>query len=195
MKLFLDQDKISQLLNLAKEQPCDLALFQLALSTGLRISDVLALKICDLQGPDGTIVRILRIKTKKNKRWIERPLRDDCRDAIQHYLETRSDNNPYLFPSKYKSQKDSDFRAMHRMSAHRIYKKYLCRIFSTDMIHGSSTHSLRRSVAKLISQRAGRIEPASMFLGHASITSTAAYIDMNSHEERANDIVLTELNW
>ncbi|MBN1548335.1 MAG: site-specific integrase [Syntrophaceae bacterium] len=195
MKLFLNQGNISQLLDLAKEHPRDLALFQLALSTGLRISDVLALKIHDLQGPEDAIVRILRVKTKKTKRWVDRPLRDDCRNAIQNYLETRIDNNPYLFPSKSKKQQDSGLRAMHRMSAHRIFKKYLCQIFPYDMLRGASTHSLRRSVAKLISQHAGRIEPATMFLGHHSVASTAAYIDMNSHEERANHIVLEELDW
>lgn len=196
MKLFLNQEKISQLLELAREHPRDLALFQIALSTGLRISDVLSLKKRDLRDEDGSIVSLLRVKTKKTKRWIDRPLRQDCRDSIQRYLETRDDENPYLFPAASNNQYQMiSIGPMHRISAHRIYKRYLGKIFPAEMLRGASTHTMRRSVAKLISQHAGRVEPATAFLGHASIASTVTYIDMNGFEDTANDIVLTELSW
>jgi len=44
-------------------------------------------------------------------------------------------------------------------------------------------------MAKIISQKAGRIEPASEFLGHKSIMSTMSYIDADGHREKANEIV------
>ena len=196
MKLFLSQDQISRILNLAGEHPRDLALFQLALSTGLRISDALSIQRSELLDVDGSIVTVLRIKTRKTKRWVSRPLREDCRESIRLYLQTRDDENPYLFPARSKScDKPAPMRPMHRASAHRIYKRYLGKILPAGMLRGASTHTMRRSVAKLISQRAGRVEPATAFLGHASIASTVAYIDMDSFEETANDIVLTELSW
>jgi integrase/recombinase XerD len=196
MKLFLNQRKISQLLALAREHPRDFALFHLALSTGLRISDILLLEKRSLLDRDGSIVSLLHVKTKKTKHWIDRPLREDCRESIRCYLETRKDKNPYLFPAESNNQyKNITMRPMHRMSAHRIYKRYLGKVLPANRLRGASTHTMRRSVAKLISLRAGRIEPATAFLGHASIASTVTYIDMNGFEETANDILLTELDW
>jgi integrase/recombinase XerD len=196
VKLFLSQEQIGRLLELARKHPRDLALFNVALSTGLRISDVLLLQKRDLLDRDGSIVSLLRVKTKKTKHWINRPLREDCRESVRYYLEARKDANPYLFSAESNNQyKTTAMRPMHRVSAHRIYKRYLGKIFPANMLRGASTHTMRRSVAKLISQRAGRVEPATAFLGHASIASTVTYIDMDGFEETANDIVLTELSW
>lgn len=194
MKKFLDVNEISQFLPLSKDCPRDHALFYLSFSTGLRISDLLRLTRDQLIDADTQIVRCLRIKMKKTGAWIERPLRNDCREVIFDYLQRRGDQNPYLFPALHKNQHSRDNVPMNRMTAHRIYKKYLRMMYSESEIVRASTHTARRSMAKIISQRAGRIEPASRYLGHKSIASTHAYIDMEGHEATANEIVLNEID-
>lgn len=191
MKIFLDVKQIKRWLQIAKQDPKEAALFHLAFNTGLRISDLLKLKIEDLLDGDGEIVRNLRIKTKKTKAWVDRPLRRDCRSVVHDYLATRSDLNPYLFPpGQIKTRFGVNTSSpMSRMTAHRIYKNYLRIFFPESMIVGASTHTPRRSMGKIISQKSGRIEPASKFLGHRSCVSTAAYIDMDGHEDTANEIV------
>jgi integrase/recombinase XerD len=194
MKIFMDVNQIKRFLSAAAEERTtgnirDLALFHLSLSTGLRISDLLRLKRDNLIDADGAIVRCLRIKMKKTRNWIERPLREDCRAVLHEYLSSRTDANPYLFPAFHRNQYVCAGQPMSRMSAHRIYKKYLRKLFPASMIVGAATHTSRRSMGKIISQKAGRIEPASKFLGHRNVASTAAYIDMESHEQKANDIV------
>jgi integrase len=195
MKIFLDVNQIKKLITLADNTRIntgngrDLVLFNLSFCTGLRISDLLQLKRVDFYDSDNEVVRNLRIRMKKTKQWIDRPLRKDCRDAVSEYLAWRHDNNPYLFPVQRKNQYPCTNSPMSRMAAHRIYKKYLGMLFPASMIVRASTHTARRSMGKIISQKSGRIEPASRFLGHKSTASTAAYIDMDGHEETANSIV------
>lgn len=192
MKQFLEINQIKKLLDLAKRNPRDAALFHLAFTTGFRISDLLLLKRSHLSDSKGNVVKVLRVKTKKTKKWMDKPLRDDCRQAIQTYLETRTDGNPYMFPPKQTKTKYgvNTNRPMGRMTAHRLYKWYLGYFFDDTEIVGASTHTPRRSMGKIISEISGRIEPASEFLGHTNTISTRAYIDADGHKAKANDIVM-----
>lgn len=192
-KLFLKEIQIRQLLTLSGENPRDFALFNLALSTGFRVSDLLRIKRADLLDSDGAICRAVRLKMKKTKKFIERPLRDDCRASIASYLKSRDDHNPYMFrPEANNSQKSR--LPMDRSSVHRIYKKYLGQMFPASMLKGASCHTTRRSIAKLISRDAGRCEPAAKFLGHSSIAATMSYLDFEEFGVQADDIV-SSLSW
>jgi integrase len=193
MKIFLKINQIKDMLELTEAEPRDMALFHVAFNTGLRVSDLLSLKRKNFIDREGEIAKVLRVKMIKTKQIIDRPLRDDCREVIRHYLAGRQDKNPYMFPpkqikSRYGCNRN---RPMCRMSAHRLFKKYLGEMYSPSELRGAATHTLRRSVAKIISEVSGRIEPASKFLGHRSTAPTAAYIDMDSHEEKANEIITT----
>ena len=57
------------------------------------------------------------------------------------------------------------------------------------MIHATTTHVLRRSIAKLINRKTGRIETAPEWLGHTSTAHTRAYIDAENYPEKANGVV------
>src|SRR4030042_243974 len=114
MRTFLNVNQIGQFLENAKDNPRDFALFHLSISTGLRISDVLAIRRSDIL-EEGAIVRNLRLRMKKTRQWIERPLREDCRQALGDYLASREDSNPYLFPQTHANQYGiSKNRPMHR---------------------------------------------------------------------------------
>ena len=191
-KLFMTEKKIEGLLHLSKPWSRDQALFHIALATGLRASDLLNLKRKDVE-LDHEVVRTIRIKIQKTGKLIERILPDPCRIAIAQYLRTRTDDNPYLFRSE---SNNSQKRAgpMNRSSLHRLYKEYLLALFPEEVLRGNACHTTRRSVAKIISDRAGRIEPATRFLGHSSLASTIAYLDMDSYGRQADEIV-ENLSW
>jgi integrase len=188
MRKFLDIKEIKDLLDLSEDHPRDFALFHLAVNTGLRISDLLNLKRAPIM-EDGGIVAVLRIKTKKTKAWVDHPLRNDCRDAVARYLVTRVDANPYLFPSESNNSLKRN-KPMSRQSAHRTYKGYLEMMFPASVLAGASTHTLRRSMAKIIANKVGRAEAAGKFLGHKSLASTLNYIDYDSWGQKADDVVL-----
>jgi integrase len=76
-----------------------------------------------------------------------------------------------------------------RSAAHQIVKRYLAMIYSASLIQGKATHVLRRSVAKPINRKIGRIETAQERLGHTSTAHTRAYIDAEDCREKANGVV------
>lgn len=191
MKIFLKINQIKKLLDLAKRNPRDEALFHLAFTTGFRISDLLALQKSDLTDSKGGVVKVLRAKTKKTKKWMDKPLREDCRKVIKAYLAHRADDNPFMFPPNAKTWNGEATRGpMSRMTAHRLFKHYLGYFYADDEMAGAATHTPRRSMGKIISETSGRVEPASEFLGHTSAASTRAYIDADSHRAKAENIVM-----
>ena len=192
-KLFLTAEQINRLLRLAEPQARDHALFHVALSTGFRVSDMVRIRKNDLFDSDGGIVRSIRMKMQKTGVYVERPLRNDCRAAIAKYLLMRIDKNPYLFCAESNNQQRG-VKPLDRSSVHRIYRKYLELMFLKSELRGNSCHITRRSMAKLISLKAGRIEPVTEWLGHSTVASTMHYIDRDSFSRQADDIVAS-ITW
>ena len=62
-------------------------------------------------------------------------------------------------------------------------------IHPESVIRGTAAHVLRRSIAKLINRKTGRIETAQEWLGHTSTAHTRAYIDEEDYREKANGVV------
>jgi integrase len=138
---------------------------------------------------DGQIVRVLRVKMAKTDKWIERSLRDDAREAVKAYLATRQDSHPWLLISQSPRTKFDTPGPLTRSAAHLIIKKYLRMIYLASLIQGAATHVLRRSIAKLINRKTGRIKTAQEWRGYANTAHTRAYIDAEDYREKANGVV------
>jgi len=185
----MSEQDIKTLMTLAKKEPRDYALLKLMASTGLRVSDTVRFRRDQMIDSDGQIVRTIRIKMAKTEQWIDRFLREDARNAIREYLELRKDSHPWLFISQSRRTKFHLPGPLTRSAAHQIIKKYLILIYPASLIQGTATHVLRRSVAKLINRKTGRIETAQEWLGHANTAHTRAYIDAEDYREKANAVV------
>jgi len=194
-KLFLDEKQIEHLLSRSKRHARDHAIFHMALATGFRNSDLRNLKRSDVEGVQGEIVHVLRVRQQKTGRYVERTLPMACREAIAFWLDERQDFNPYLFTAQ-SNNTHGDMLPMDRSSLQRIFKRYLGILpgISPEQLRGNACHVTRRSVAKIISDKAGRIEPATRFLGHATIAATVHYLDMDGFGKQADEIV-QELPW
>ncbi len=188
-RLFMTEQDIKTLMTLAKKEPRDYALMRLMASTGLRVSDLVRLRRDQLIDSDGQVVRSLRVKMAKTEKWIDRTLRKDAREAVAEYLKTRQDSYPWLFISQSPRTKFHTPGPLTRSAAHLIVKKYLTMIYPASLIQGTATHVLRRSIAKLINRKTGRIETAQEWLGHSSTAHTRAYIDAEDYREKANGVV------
>jgi integrase len=193
--IFLTEERIAIIMNRAK-QSCarDYALLSVAACTALRASDLLRLRIADVVEEDGGVVLALRLKIKKTGKMIERPLREDARAALAAYIKERDDKNPYLFVSLPSANKLRRKQPLHRESYSLIIKKYLSEFYPHSVLQGCATHTLRRSVAKLVYKKSGRIEPATLLLGHSSPANTMRYIDSDDIRDTANGIV-DSLQW
>ncbi len=187
--LFMPEAKIKTLMNLAQKEPRDYALIRLMACTGFRVSDLVQLRRVQLLDSDGEVVRVLRVKMEKTEKWIERTLRDDAREAVKAYLATREDSYPWLFISQSRRTKFHMSGPLSRSAAHLIIKKYLRMMYPESILYGTATHVLRRSIAKLINRKTGRIETAQEWLGHTSTSHTRRYIDAEEFREKANGVV------
>lgn len=188
MKLFMNEKNIEELLILSEPWARDHAIFHVALATGLRASDLLNLKKRDVAPQGAPVLHSVKLKMKKTGKIVERQLPEACRKAIKRYLQTRTDSNEFLFCSESNNSLRSE-KPMNHSSLHRLFKKYLGLQFSAEELRGNACHTTRRSIAKIISDKAGRIEPATRFLGHTSVANTVAYLDMDSYGKQADEIV------
>jgi integrase len=188
-KLFMTEQDIKTLMTLAKKQPRDHLLFRLMACTGLRVSDLVRLRRDQMVEKNGHIITVLRVKMKKTDKWIERALREDTREALLQYMGARHDTLPWLFISQSRRTKFHTPGPLTRSAAHLIVKKYLKMLYPESLIQGTSTHVLRRSIAKIINRKTGRIETAQEWLGHTSTAHTRIYIDAEDYRDKANGVV------
>lgn len=110
-------------------------LFKFGLNTGLRISDILPIKVKDIFNSDGEFRDYLVIKEKKTKKEKKIKLNDALRKAIKDYVEQQKlSPDSYLFHSR----KGSYFG---RVQAYRVLKEAA----NACGIENFGTHSLRKT--------------------------------------------------
>lgn len=193
-KLFLSEAQICALLDYSANEPRDHAYLHIAVSTGLRVSDILALRLDQIVNSDGSIAHSVVVRQRKTGRRVEARLTPACRQAIARYLLAYRPKGPYLFTGWVAPRTRISTRMMDRSTIHKMIKKYLKRLFPAEMLRGNACHITRRSVAKIICDRTGRVESAAAFLGHSSVASTMAYLDPGELNRLAQAVV-EEMPW
>lgn len=131
-----DKAKIKQMYQLLKERdPKYGLLFKFGLNTGLRISDILPLKVKDIYTKKGQFRDYLTIKEKKTGKEKKIKINDTLRKNIEEYVTSMDltyDN--FLFPSKKGGY-------IGRIQAYRVLKE-TAEILG---IENFATHSLRKT--------------------------------------------------
>ena len=145
----------------------DSALIDLMYSTGSRISEVLDLKIGDLDSSDDSLM--VRVTGKGNKQRVV-PVGTFARSAVDAYLVRlrpqllKNKRNDYLFLN-------SRGLRLSRQSAWQIISD----VAKGLKIEGVSPHSLRHSFATHLLDGGADIRVVQELLGHASVTTTQIY--------------------
>lgn len=104
-------------------------LFVMGINTGLRISDLLPLKVQDVR--EKTHIKLVETKTRKTKRFM---LNLDLRKTIVDYTKEKSDDD-YLFPS---NKTDLPIK---RVQAYKILNAAAINVGISDF----ATHSMRKT--------------------------------------------------
>lgn len=145
----------------------DRALLQTLFSTGLRISEAIALNRDDIRATGEMPVR-----GKGNKVRVVF-LSPDAQTAIAAYVEQRRDTDPALFIRHKKGAVGAqDDRRLTPRSAQRLIKKYAALAGLTKEI---TPHTLRHSFATDLLSNGADVRQVQQLLGHASITTTQVY--------------------
>ena len=154
-------------------------LFVLGVSTGGRISELLALKVADVYQNGAAVTDLLFdlniVKGGEVSRAV--PVNVDGRTAIEalmawhveHYGDI--DAQRALFPSR-----QGNHGAMNRRTAHAVLKV----AFETAGLNGKlATHSMRKSFAQRLYEETGDIFAVQEVLGHKNVATTQAYLGVN----------------
>jgi site-specific recombinase XerD len=159
----------------------DKSILELLFSTGLRVSELIGLKIDNVNLKRDEF----SIEGKGGKRRVVF-LSEQAKHWIKKYLGLRKDMNPYLFVShdkrtkqKKKSNKQSQYDPLTTRSVQRLVKKYAKIAGITKPV---SPHTLRHSYATDLLQNGADIRSVQAMLGHSSITTTQIYTHITDKE-------------
>jgi site-specific recombinase XerD len=178
-----DKNKIEAMKKILKAQSLrDHCLFVLGINSGLRISDLLSLKISDVAEGKKIKDRIT-LRERKTGKLKDFPLGSSSVKALKEYLDSRGDYtaDDWLFPS----QKGGSIQRPH---AWRILKEAAQAVGISENI---GTHSLRKTFGYWAFKNGADITRIQKLLNHSSPGITLAYIGIT--REELDDIYL-ELN-
>lgn len=139
------------------------ALIETLLSTACRISELTSIKISDIH--DNQIM----VCGKGNK-YARVYLNGKAIYAIRAYLETRTDDNPYLFPGRKST------------AASRGIQKTLKEIGKRAGVEKVHAHRFRRTAATFALRHGMPIEMVSKMLRHERLQTTMIYLDIDDRE-------------
>ncbi len=170
-----DKAKIKQMYQYLRGKDSKYGLmFKFGLNTGLRISDILPLKVKDIIYKNGSFHEYLVISEKKTKKEKKIKLNDALRKAIEPYIkEYKLSSEDYLFPSKKGAY-------VGRIQAYRVLKE------AAELvgIENFGTHSLRKTwgywTYKMSKYNIGLIMDT---FNHSSPKITLRYIGVNQDQQ------------
>lgn len=186
---YYNNDEIERLLNCIdiNTSICkrDYLILSLLVYLGLRISDIIDLKLSDISWNLNTI----NIVQQKTQTTLILPLIDEVKYPLLDYLKNvrKNINNDYIFITNY-----APIGRYNSKSFQTMVTKYMnkANIDYTNKHHG--THSLRHSLASNLLKENTPITTISSVLGHSTIKTTRQYltIDVNNLKELSLEVTL-----
>ena len=154
----------------------DRAMLHLAFAAGLRVSELISLRLDHLDGQACSSIHVMG----KGRRERVLPLWKDTATALRAWLAIRPrDGCPELFPN-------ATGRAMTRSGFEYILAKHVAAAAKVQLSIGKkrvTPHVLRHSCAMHTLQATRDIRKVSLWLGHASLQSTEIYLRADPTEK------------
>lgn len=149
----------------------DLAMLELMYSCGLRVTEMLDLKLGSIQWDDGSLV----IQGKRGKeRWV--PMGKFAMEALRKYVD---ESRTQLMRGRYHEFVFVNQRGLRltRQGFWKILKAYAVKLKFKKAIH---PHILRHSFASHMLERGADLRSIQELLGHRDITTTQIYTRVSS---------------
>lgn len=177
----INDSEVHKLLTAAFQQSFrDFTMISLALSAGLRCSEVIGLHIEDIS-PYGDISTVLTVPNRigKNNKTRQIPINVETRDILSKFLtlkERRSEPlNPdsFLFLSRYS----------HKPLSSRDLQRIVKELSISSIDRAISPHVLRHTFATRLLKHTN-LRVIQELLGHSSIQTTQIYTHVNTEDSR-----------
>lgn len=143
--------------------PRDSFLFTLGVNSGLRVSDMLQLRVKDVRNRTHIIVK--EQKTSKTKRF---PINKTLQKAVKEYTQGMDDND-LLFPSR------KGLKPISRVQAYRQLNKAA----QTLGLEEIGTHSMRKTFGFHFYQKTKDVAMLQQIFNHSSPSITLRYIGVS----------------
>lgn len=177
-----DIDILNAVKGILKKNPRDFLLFVLGVNTGLRISDLLSLKVADLFN-NRVPKKFIRIREKKTNKAQKISINSASKKALEYYGQHIEIISP--FQAVFKSQLTN--KTMTYANANRILKEAFLKV---GLNKGYSTHSLRKTWGYHARINGVPIEIIQKKFGHSSPQETMRYIGITQDEiEAAENLI------
>jgi site-specific recombinase XerD len=170
-----DRKKIEAMKKILKADNLrDYCLFVLGINSGLRISDLLKLKVGDVM-ENGKVKERIVVREKKTGKTKDFPLGDSAKKAISEYMKSRGEypQDEALFPSR------KGGTPLTRQHAYRIINDAARAVGITEQI---GTHTLRKTFGYHAYQSGVDITRIQKLLNHSAPSVTLAYIGITQEE-------------
>ncbi len=184
-------------LNRSKQRYRNACMFILGVSTGLRITEILSIRVGDVMNSDGTPRNWLTIAAANCKGSLHQrrlPLSDAAKKAVHEAVNERyalgaSSKDAFLFSPAFRRG------SISRIQAYRIIADALT---AAGITHTKGTHTMRKTFASLLMKASERayqdkemqaypLVAVQLGLGHRDLATTRKYLE--DGVEAVNDII------
>ena len=138
-------------------------MFELLYSTGIRVGELLGLKVADIDFKNKTI----RVVGKGNKLAVL-PMLNDLLDDLKYYLNNRKEG--YVFPSSHKKSSPISPNHINRIVAKAGRKAKLKN--PNPKLKTINPHILRHSCARILKDNGAPLETIQAIMRHAKFETT-----------------------
>jgi integrase/recombinase XerD len=148
----------------------DKAMFELLYSCGMRVSEIVDLKLSDIDFDEG----LIRFIGKGNKERIT-PVGDTAKDCLEKYIRAAR----YNLERERKSENvflNRNGQKITRQGFWKILKKYAGKVNASKNLY---PHLFRHSYATHMLERGADLRIVQELLGHSSISTTEIYTNIN----------------
>lgn len=165
-----DKEKIEAVKDVLKRSSYrDWFLFTLGINTGLRVGDLLKLKVKDVKGKTHLILVEQKTEnTRKSRKTKRFRLNNNAQELIEEYTE-RMKEDDWLFPSRLGD------KAISRVQAYRILNKAAKEVGLTEI----GTHTMRKTFGYHFYQKTKDATLLQEIFGHSAPSVTLRYIGIN----------------
>jgi len=162
-----------------QKNPRDYLLFVFGINSGLRIGDILSLKLADIKDTSGNLRDYLTIKEQKTGKTRKVHFNSQIKEALAHYIKRTGifDLDQYLFTN----ERSKLNRPITRVRAYQLINEW-CR--TVGIKHKIGGHSLRKTFGYHLRMQGVSIERISNLLNHRNIGVTFRYIGINDDENK-----------
>jgi site-specific recombinase XerD len=166
---YLKMDQLMQLRKLVEGRLEERAVMELLYATGVRIRELVAIKLEDIDWSE----RIIRIEEGKRKKGRIVLFTRECSEHVKAYVQTKQDSTPFLFTNVL-GTKSIPVRTIQRRFE--VYEKKLgFRI---------TPHTLRHTFAAHLAKKGMPLECIQTLLGHNMPHQTQLYARLYSHAQK-----------